>query len=218
MSIDLKPFCADPANEPRYAICDPFVCGGYLYATDARMIVRVPSDLPDTERENLPAKRMAEFFGIGELVRERQAWPQLHTHSRRLICGCACSLECPDCGETIAAGYIHAEKDSLENCGEVRCEPQVCWNCDGAGKWVRWLPLLIPGAGPELWLNGQLVSRINRLPGPITYTVRQRPQNQGELFTEFTFAGGEGVVMNTVMSAETRAFLVEDRQALGLPA
>lgn len=44
--INLKPFCeAHVARD--YGFSEPFAAGGYLYATDRSICVRVPTDLPD---------------------------------------------------------------------------------------------------------------------------------------------------------------------------
>lgn len=60
-AMDLQVFCDPTAN--RFAIGKPWVFGGWLYATNGRIAVRVPSSEPDSAPEELSFVKGYELFG-----------------------------------------------------------------------------------------------------------------------------------------------------------
>lgn len=104
-AIDLKPFCGNEW-EVREALRAPWVDGGWTYATNGHLIVRLPSgDAENTKTPRHPKNGPVLFGkwvdGAGDLV----AFPDLPEVTT-----------CPMCS---GAGHIedeHGEKDQCFNC------------------------------------------------------------------------------------------------------
>lgn len=64
----VKMFCT--THPDRYELLDPFVCDGYIWATDTFTVIRVKTDLPDqenVERKYVPESPMGKKFPLNIL-------------------------------------------------------------------------------------------------------------------------------------------------------
>lgn len=119
--FDLSAFCDQPGNPSvvgrhRYSIESPWVCDGWEYATDCRIVVRQPSSQPDTDDRSLPsASTMFNRF-----PRCKKRWP-LQTEWFQARCeGCGIVTRAPApmwiAGRKLAGYYCVA----IANLQEVR--------------------------------------------------------------------------------------------------
>lgn len=116
--IDMQPFCNnDPDQSKRYILSTPWRAGGFIYATDARRIARIPDDgreLPEQEGRRPNTIGMFEKFTPGEFA--------------PLPCVPECHCE------------IGSKVEGCKNCwgtGEVTCNldhEHDCDDCNGKGK------------------------------------------------------------------------------------
>jgi hypothetical protein len=77
MEIYLKPFCSVEVDS-RYAIDSPFNVGGYTFATDGRIAIRIPSAEPDSQpvdKRRFPRMDGLEWFHDRYPASEWQPWP-----------------------------------------------------------------------------------------------------------------------------------------------
>ncbi len=70
--IDLTPFC--DSNISRFDLSRPFVRDGWLYATDGRILIRIPSSRPDTNDRPLPKTVANIMLDFAECI-EWHPWP-----------------------------------------------------------------------------------------------------------------------------------------------
>lgn len=200
-AIDLLQFCDFMPG--RLATAEPWIRAGWRYATDSRVIVRVPAEICDSANEGAPPaeKAFTHFAGNGPWL----PWPG---RGPLEIGECPeCSgrgfVKQPDCPACDGAGTF----DDSEGWSErlpvecKRCQGwggvggTVCPHCHGAhGE-----PLLIyQPIGPE-WIAGHYDRRIRTLPGvryrlAVPLTADRRPHVADQVI-EFRFAGGgQGLV------------------------
>ena len=162
--VDLQQFCADGTS--RYNFHRPFVKGGFLWATDARILVRVHSDEPDTVPEhgkfpNVMAVWEPGFDSAGEFV----PLPNL----RYELVACE---ECGGCGRYICPTCEHEDD---------------CSECDGSGEVFSpcWLKI---GANS---FAAELIDKLKRLPG-ISVVIQGADGFKKPM--SFRFDGAEGLI------------------------
>lgn len=189
-TIDLQPFCAKERS--RYSIEIPFVQGGFRYATNSRIIVRVPADgEPDTVVDDFkfPDAGILPWRPAGEL----RPWPAA-AYIRKVM----------DCHECDGAGVINQQKCShcggngeCPDCGgEGRCVEcngsgysggQICSACDGAKETEQDFATPIDSRHVRA-SNDKL---IRALPN-VCWVATGTPSPTSPIY--FTFDGGEGMV------------------------
>jgi transcription elongation factor Elf1 len=192
LTIDLQPFCE--VDSVRYSIDKPFVINGYRYATDSRVLVRVPCDEPDSVTP-LPVPRSAgELFAKfpGERARWRP-WPEPEYLSGKIECP-TCSgrglVECRRCDACSGKGEIECrecgQSKECAACGGYGEIGLRCKTCHGAGEFV----------GPKYQPIGSLIidARLDRNIRDLLNVqfVLQRYENNPICFK---FDGGQGLVM-----------------------
>lgn len=101
--MNLEPFCADPDTRPSLSI--PFQLNGYDYATDGRIIIRVPSTGEHQCRADAPNEHVEKYFS--REVGEFHPLPQFEPWTAEDMTPCetcggfgGCEVadeECPDC-------------------------------------------------------------------------------------------------------------------------
>lgn len=168
--IDLQPFCGPDAS--RYALDKPWNKGGFTFATDGRVCVRLPTSEPDTvDDQRSPKIEDTLFEGTGDW----QKWPKVKK------CGkCENGYAKRDCREcdglckhTCSCGHEH-------DCGECDGEGEVETICDCRNESTRICGVLI--SNHYAWLIGRLPK------------VECRVSRTDQLLV-FRFDGGVGVVM-----------------------
>ena len=122
-------FCDTESS--RYVMQSPFFLSGKLYATDGRVAVRCPCDMPDSQVEGrLPPVESA--FADYEFADLRPLGSDQQLKSGRVPCRCASKeLECETCGGT---GDIECDSCGQDtNCGDCHGDGYVrprCGECD----------------------------------------------------------------------------------------
>ena len=96
-SINLKPFCAKPGG--RYSLDAPFVIGGWLYATDGAVIVRIPATSePDVGLERKVPRKLEAYLPT---VADDATWHAFPKVKECLPCAGHGFIDvpCPTCGQ-----------------------------------------------------------------------------------------------------------------------
>jgi len=200
MTIErLRDFCS--VDETRWELLSPFTQGEHSFATDGRLVVRVPrlegvsteprkADaaklfLPD--RGRLPVVEFPpRWQALPELWDECQSCGGTAKQKERVKCA-ECdgtgSVTCGECGNDHDCGKCRGE-------GDVPGRPEVpCEDCDGLGKIEVCTPVLgMPG---EVGFNDRYLRRVFSLPGVV---MRHDPAEAMEP-AYFTFEGGDGLLM-----------------------
>lgn len=102
MDINWNMFTYDRDWPPsRYVLCKPFVRDGYRYATDGRIMVRVPSTEPNTSGKLPPTADIGWLHGT---VTEWIDWPMDRDDEPTLM-RAACG-GCGECGHTGTHYYV----------------------------------------------------------------------------------------------------------------
>lgn len=187
-AIGLRKFCEREPNT-RYAINDPWNAGGFTYATDCRVCIRVPTAEPDTprgERKFVPA---ADVVNPIDRVSKWHPWPAVERCE-------ACNgdggkvIPAGPCGECNGRGF-----EICEECGSD--DKIICGRCDGAKtlpeRFERCEACVYERIGG---FGGRQIARhyaslIGTLPNVCWGGAKDGPEEP--LF--FRFDGGEGVVM-----------------------
>lgn len=113
-AIDLTPFC-DPDTSSRYALDQPWVVDGWRYATDGKVLVRVPATgEPDTPPHPEGKRRPGKVHEIVPPVDGKWLpWPEIASCEK---CEGSLKIECESC------------------CGDGQCENCKCGQCHNCGK------------------------------------------------------------------------------------
>ena len=166
--IDLKPFC-QTYESSRFAMDKPFVKNGFKYATDARIIIRVPTDEPDTDIGETKFPDTEHIYAKYEAVVCDQEWPESFP-------------DCPTCGQL---GYaIQYECMTCRGEGYQKCDlwhDHECDECYGHGytkgrmcKDDKEVRVTHDGKdcdikiGDELFAR-ELIAKVSALPKPIKW-------------------------------------------------
>jgi hypothetical protein len=177
MDIGLKIFCA--AEDSRYALASPWVRGGWEYATDGRIMVRVSSPESDTPQQDArPFPPAHEIFEKHfDAIKCIEPWPAVRY--------------CPHCFGT---GEMGCTGESFEDDGFRGswdgCKHK-CPVCNGGlphgdVEIRQGVPSVVIG---EHWLNVVYDAKIKLLSG-----VRYSPAKSNQPLP-FIFDGGQGCVM-----------------------
>ncbi len=183
VAIALEAFCGEGGS--RHAFTKPFVRGGWRNATDGRILVRVPSNEPDTE---------GKWPKMGELFLRK--WNRINAVA--LVVPGRGTEECRDCYGT---RFIHIECCDCEGSGSCECndcgDRHKCAACRGRGVVRTGRDCRVcQGTGKEYqdvkigWLNctGRHIARIaQNLPNPRAVEI-----SSGAV--RFEFDGGEGLL------------------------
>jgi hypothetical protein len=140
----LKELCAR-SQSGRHDMTTPFTVNGWKYATDSRIVVRVPTDGPNDAGDNRPnAEKLFERFPVEGSWRE---WPQALYEENYEMCS-ACDGD----------GYMD-DQDPDDDCPR----------CDGDGQTL--MPfILVDGMRISLRYD----SAVRALPGPIEFAHETR--------------------------------------------
>jgi hypothetical protein len=175
--VNLLEFCEH--NAFRRPIAEPFVQDGYLYATDARIAIRIPTKQSNTEREDgARYPRMADIFTGLKPVQSRwhaeEGWLQWPTKPLEIPTPTDAKqgVVCPIC---LGGGEYWTDGDTRR-----------CVYCDGDG----YLSLYDNASLGPACFSGMYWRLIARLPN-VWY---REPKNAGKPLW-FRFAGGDGVLM-----------------------
>lgn len=193
--IDLQPFC--DTEDEFFTISKPFVRKGHRYATDSRIIVRVPCEETDTPIEknarypkcealfdnHFPA---AGFKPLGDSISATQPHPDKYMRP------CACcrdvpcfkclgskTMECYACGQDCDCEYC-------DGCGKAFEKHPDCTVCDENGE----VPVMIYRIG-DAWFHGDFIDKIRALPSVL---VAQCGDGNSKMLA-FRFDGGQGLLM-----------------------
>ena len=213
-TIDLTKFCCEPDDNCRYDFSKPFTRGGWTYASDGRISVRVKTDAPDTD-----LTKVAPAWNLNWGLCSKAVDP-LPTDPYPLVKNVV--EKCPDC---------HGEERDCDECngtGNVLCEEcgysHTCKKCDGSGDGTVYTPkncktcsnlreirverttAYIFDIGSEdvfVALSDRNYDLIRELPNlKINLKLLQQP-------IPFTFDGGEGLVMEVNIENEDKARAAE---------
>lgn len=124
-TINLQAWCGD---SNRFDLSKPFVLRGFLYATDGRRIIRIPSGEPDTVTDKRFPLAYEIFSPMPSNASLYQPWPEANYSE--------CERECLECK---GKGRINTHPCTYcEGEGEVECETchheTECVHCDGTGE------------------------------------------------------------------------------------
>lgn len=182
--IDLQPFC--DTEDVRYALSTPWVKGGWRYATDGRICVRVTTDEADSPTYNEDglkrpgADRLFDDFppdGFEDMPKSLDEQVDDAPDAPRL-CECAKLVLCPKCkGDDWCDKCVAWE-------GEIVKANQKCETCGGKGE----LPRVYQGIGNE-WFDKWYLDKMRALPNLL---VQSLDKNR----LAFVFDGGEGLLMS----------------------
>jgi len=207
MNLDLlKTFCG--TDETRPSLMEPFSDDRYTYATDGRIIVRVPRIESITGHEKHP-QYACDLFpdeshylpveypqGLESFVAEPvdcECCGGTGKQSKCRDCDGDGNKECPECGTVHKCESCRGTGLIIGNRAigdEVDCE-----DCEGIGKIEkRFIVSLNRGA---VFVDLKYIKLANTLPG----LWLKYDGNQSPLY--FTFAGGDGVMMPLVSQSET---------------
>jgi hypothetical protein len=187
VNVDLQQFCDEECENGRYSIAKPFVKSGYLYATDARIVVRVRTS---KRQGNGDKKKTPDVAGLWKDEFESSAkFVPLPTDLRAL--------------SQIKCGYCDGKKSTVcKECGHRK----KCEKCRGIGR------LAIKKEWVEIGINLYDVKYyrlIKRLPN--VKVAIPKSKHRRERVLSFKFDGGEGM-----LAAGSRSAIQRDGNALNM--
>lgn len=194
MSIDLQPFCA--TSDSRKYLREPFHINGHTFATDGRLMIRVPrrADIPEPQAA-VPDKAVEQiqqwFTDISALPFEPA--PTFELPPPELIR----KEECEDCEGT---GHEH-------DCPDCSCE---CQSCGGSGE--AEIVRDVSAHVGKLIFNIEFIRKIADLPG--LQLAIDAPTKTGAMY--FRFDGGDGLLMSRRVEAPQHIDIIKrDLAAVG---
>lgn len=155
----------------RHAIGQPWAKDGYLYATDARIAIRIPTSQPDTPTGDARLPKIADVFAQWP-VPATAAWQRWPVKPVFVDTAHETGEDCPICH---GDGFYYTD-------GDVR----RCVYCDGSGK-VQAFDNVELG---KSYVAGVYWDKIRRLPDP-WYVEPEKADEP----VHFRFLGGEGLLM-----------------------
>jgi len=206
--IDLKQFC----HFDHEMFLAPFSLGGFSYATNGHVLVRVGrrDDVPENSAAALPLSSNRLPFDHDQI----EDWKQFPVeHVKKEKCeDCNGGGFVADCYECKGAGWHQfgnsfndyeiccktCDGDGLLAAGKEKSggdlNHRVCRDCEGSGYVVRYRAIDV-GRNDHDGLNSVYAELFNRLPGAVFSTY-------GEKFSCFRakFDGGVGLIMPMRMS------------------
>ncbi len=215
----LKPFCSRDLT--RTGILEPFTVGPYTYATDGRIIVRVPA-IPDAPQPADHPKQPDEVFPRDtgyKPVLLPPGWREFKPAIRHCsdcggfgyyktctACDGAGSQTCDHCNNTEncelcqGSGYI---ADSNRNA-------TMCDNCDGRGEYEATFAVSLNAGACAVTLH--YLRLVHTLPGA---KLRYRGEKMPLLID---FDGGDGVLMPTQQADNDGVPLIDQWKPSPVPA
>lgn len=195
-SLDMTPFC--DSDFSRCDLSTPFHLRGFVYATDSRIMVRIPGE----EFQSHGDRRVPNADALPWWLQSakwhdwpRMEWqPDVSPHQRCPICdgkgrvGREVTV-CENCDDCYVVGVDHSGHPY--RCGKCECFPtgyvggERCRFCDGDGQ-AMWKPQ-IQRVG-EGFVHGRYDSLVRLLPNV-------RYSDLGDGCYRLAFDGGEGLVM-----------------------
>ncbi len=136
--IKLSDFCA--ATDQRAKLKLPFTVGESTYATDGRIIIKVPkregittgADAPDFSRLNWNHDGVKDWVDIPKISKSQL--------KRCLICdGCGTTTKCKECYGDGVVGFYNDHHDYTCECQSCNGDgghpggPDICTACEGVG-------------------------------------------------------------------------------------
>jgi hypothetical protein len=137
--------CTGPAWSYSYQMDMPWVCKGHIYATDGKIAVRVPTNLPDDpppppiggkKKEWPPAYSALKWDGDWLHVELPDAGPE---QPRRQCKDCGGKGTVNRCGECDGTGEVECDYNHMHACdecggtGKLPGPGESCGNCGGDG-------------------------------------------------------------------------------------
>lgn len=180
---ELIPFCS--TDETRPSLRQPYTRGGYTYATDGRIAVRVPAidGIPDRVPaiDGIPdVERAPDCEGVFRTLTPTDApWQPIPTDLPELPDG----HECPECNGRAEVRWSYRDKD-----GDKHERSFECPVCDGDGV-IEGRPVPMPWQG--LTLDARRVAKFAALPGPVEFQAPSDPYEP----VRVRFNGGIGLFM-----------------------
>jgi hypothetical protein len=195
----LRTFCT--TDDTRVNLLFPYTIGEFSYASDGRMMVRIPkieTDEPIPGPQSSPRLFPTHRTAAAELP---PGWQELHGEENECE-GCKGSGQryphtmCPDCkGEgTITCEECDHERE-CRNChstGTITDTTEAlltCLDCDGVGRWEDTVAISVSRG--VTYVSNQILKKVVALPGWKLFLPRE---GKGEAL-HFTFEGGEGLIM-----------------------
>ena len=124
--IDLTPFC--DAKSVRYELAEPFVFHGWKYATDGKILIRVPSRAKDTTGRKVPTGS----WGVEKICERLSKAKKWHKLKRVAACkeckgkGESDGMDC-DCRNEYAEPDFSGVKISKHYCYLISRLPGAEW-------------------------------------------------------------------------------------------
>lgn len=189
--------CVDP-EMVKYDLSRPFVIDEYVYATNARLAVRMPTPdlwmIPNPEKCP-PRSPLLDLFGDNDF--SRWPWRQEPTHFPAVEGVCEVCLGakvlpemgCPYCGGQDSPRYQNVP-DLCEECWELegKIPAGPCYDCGGSGILDSFGRLEVT---PGYWLQRQYVALLHEFEMTTYLPVELAP---GKV-TRFTQGDVTGVLM-----------------------
>jgi hypothetical protein len=199
--MDLLRFC-NPDAEMR-GINRPFSRGEWTYATDGRIIIRVPRvDGYDEDRGPKNAERMFDEAKSREIT----VWQPLPEYTLEI-------KACDWCGGKGYVTHCNAWRNPDIKCGKgewKKCQrynddcaigctindkgAEICGDCNGSGRVKISSGPVMNGAVGEVKINAIYLDMIQDLPN-----IQIAPHDKNSFF-RIKFDGGEGLLMPMLMS------------------
>jgi len=180
MTIDLQQFCTEPDEFMRYEMSKPWSDGPWRYATNSRIIVRVPAE-PGDKPDGVPdAPYLFSDFHAERCTEELPQWDgSMYEYQG--------TCDHPECR---GGKVIGGQKD--------------CPDCHGKGTTPESMPTTVAFQGFNF--KGDLISKIHGLDNARGYVWSKLLAGQTtiECQMQFTFDGGQGLLMpiSTIITTE----------------
>lgn len=178
--IDLQKFC-ERDETPRYDINQPWVEGGWRYATDGRVLVRVPApDEPDSPRPVNNKKRPRAFEILQPAVDgDWEPWPAI---DRCSTCGSdRRMMPCDNC-----------HGNGMCICDDCECEHK-CGQCQGTGE-EECMTCMGSHGVDHMFGQSKLAHRYAYMISKLPNAVYLPTEDKDAALIRFKFDGGEGAV------------------------
>jgi hypothetical protein len=194
---EMQRFCSSDVTRPQ--IHTPFTGGEWTYATDGRILIRVPA-IPGARTDHFPKdydKVVPDGFGM-EAVEFPPGWNEFF--EERVVCGdCEGSGRMKYCESCVGEGEVECECcGQMAYCNECKGtgrlidedgEGEACEQCDGAGWYKN--PFAVALNGGTVAAELGLLRLALSLPGARLF------HGGGEVPMRIEFEGGEGALMPT---------------------
>jgi hypothetical protein len=184
---DLMPFC----EASRKGIAQPWSAGDYTYATNGRVLIRIPrlGDVPECAL----APKAAQLFNQERGQVKRQLAEINFIFIPEIFCpycnGAGKLTECPEChgdGKVIATNFHNDYEVDCATCGGTG-KPPLCEICVGTGKIISDEPHKVG----KSWYQKIYLELLKTLPDCVLYESYPKPLSPAY----FRFNGGDGLLM-----------------------